>query len=81
MKDFLLFRRMVTPLIIQVLFWLLIIMAIVSAVASMFHKEFLTGILTLIFGPIFIRVACEGVLVFFRINDNLTDIRQKIVSN
>lgn len=77
MKDFLLFRRMVTPLIVQILFWLFLVMVLISAVASIMRKDFFIGILTLLFGPLFVRVACEGIIVFFRINDNLADIRQK----
>ena len=68
---------MVTPVIIQVLFWLLIAMVLVSVATSFLHKDFTIAILTLILGPIFVRVVCEIVIVFFRINDNLAEIKQK----
>jgi hypothetical protein len=77
MKDFLLFKRMVTPIIIQALFWLLLVMVISSVISYFIHKEIFTGIITLILGPIFVRVLCETIIVFFRINDNLADIRHK----
>jgi len=77
MRDLLLFKRMVTPIIIQALFWLFIVIILVSAVVSIMRHDFVIGIATLFAGPLVVRVACEMIIVFFRINDNLAEMRNK----
>jgi len=34
------------------------------------------GILAVVFGPLIMRIYCEWLIVLFRINDTLTDIRR-----
>ena len=80
MKDLLLFRRMMTPLIVQILFWVLALMTVVSAVVSIVHKDFLIGLATLILGPLIIRIGCEVVIVLFRIHDSLADMRESKIA-
>ena len=76
-KEVLFFRHMITPVIIQVLFWLGVLAALVSGVSNIFHGAFIYGILVLILGPVFVRVACEMLIVLFNINSSLNDIRNK----
>ena len=75
MKDFFLFRRMLIPYLVQVLFWLGIVTCIVLAITDFSQGGVWRGIGTLILGPIIIRMACEYVVVLFRINDTLTEIK------
>lgn len=74
-KDFLLFRRMLTPLFIQIFFWIGVVVSIITAIVNFVHSQWLDGIQTLILGPIVVRVVCEFFILFFRMNDTLTDIR------
>jgi len=85
MNDFLSFRRMITPIFIQILFWIgaglciiLGIAMIASGAGSRFGgggMQVLAGVLMLLVGPLLVRVNCEILIVFFRMNDTLTDIR------
>lgn len=87
MKDFLKFRRMVTPIIIQVLFWIALGGVVATGLAIMAGaggdyvdggQAFGAGLMTLIFGPLVVRVYAELLIVVFRINDTLTDISDRL---
>ena len=71
MGDFLRFRRMVTPLLIQLLFWLGLLAAVVAGVITMITENVLLGLAILILGPIGIRVYAELLIVLFRIHSAL----------
>jgi hypothetical protein len=105
--DFLAFRRMITPIIIQILFWVDVVLCVVwgavyigkgVAAQGEFQRQiqgrvFLTegsagsyyawvgvgdvlvGVAIIIFGPIVVRVCYEILILFFRMNETLTDIR------
>lgn len=78
MKDFLTFRRMLTPIMIQLIFWVGVIVCIISGIVTLFTDAgILRGLQTLILGPIIVRIACELIILFFRINETLTDIKNK----
>lgn len=73
-KDFLVFRRMITPVIIQIIFWLGLLGVLIASFVAM-GEEPVAGILALFFGPIIWRVYCEILILIFRMNESLTDIR------
>ena len=82
MSDFWAFRKMVTPVIIQILFWVGVIACIVGGIAMIAmgsqyfgEKMPLKGVLLIIFGPLVVRIYCEILIVFFRINETLTEIK------
>ncbi len=79
MGDFLRFETMITPLVIQAIFWIvvviLIIVGIVQMVASGGGIGIATGLATIILGPLLARIYCEIVIVLFRINDHLRAIQ------
>ena len=89
MQDYLTFRRMVTPAIIQAIFWILVGLVVRSGVIglavsiwTMFADSFVSGFLGLVLNivwlvvlPVVIRIYCELVILFFRINETLTDIK------
>lgn len=80
MKDFLLFRKMISPWLIQVLFWFAILIFVYTAIIDLLHKEsYLLIFEVLILGPLITRVICELFIVFFRVNDNLVDIKQALI--
>ena len=86
LKDFLAFRRMVVPLIIQVIFWLGVGLFVLAGLISMISGIsrpgerilILLGFLWIIFGPIVWRIYCEVLIVIFRINETLTDIKNEL---
>lgn len=87
MRDFMSFRRMVTPVIIQVFFWIGAVGAVIAGLtliisggtAEMSEAEAVAGgVLTLIFGPLAARLYAELLIVVFRINETLTDISDQL---
>ncbi len=78
MNDFLTFRRMVTPVIIQILYWILTLAAIVAGVVLLSREEGdakAVGLGVLVMGPLVLRIYAEMLLVVFRINETLTEIK------
>jgi len=84
MEDFLKFRKMITPVIIQVLFWVGVAGAVIAALVMMAMSfgsygggaaQFLGGLIMLVIGPVVVRIYCELLILFFRMNETLTDIK------
>jgi predicted Zn finger-like uncharacterized protein len=95
--DFLLFRRMIAPWVIQLIFWLgvvgcvgyglvLIVGGLIGAAYSrdagggllLLMFALFGGVVTMVLGPILVRLYCELLIVIFRINETLTDISNKL---
>jgi len=85
MDDFLKFRKMITPVIIQVLFWVGVAVSVIGGLITMGSSfgsygggvgTFLMGLLTLILGPVVVRIYCELLILFFRMNESLTEIKE-----
>jgi hypothetical protein len=84
LADFLSFRRMISPIVIQVFFWLGTVACVLSGLGTMLATRsyggvsthgVVTGLAIIVLGPLMIRIWCEVVIVFFRMNETLTDIR------
>ena len=78
MKDFLTFRRMLTLVFIQAIFWAGVLVSLISAVIDFSKGQVVLGFMALIIGPILVRIGCELLILFFRMNETLTDINQSI---
>jgi hypothetical protein len=75
---------MLTPKIITAVYWLLLVMAVVGGLGSMFggftgltFGSFFMGLLYIIGGAIAARIWCELMIVLFKMNEALQDIRKK----
>ena len=79
MGDFLSFRRMITPVFIQVVFWLGLFGNLVASIVLMSRggSKVLIGFLLLLFGSLMVRVYCELIILLFRIYDSLKNIERK----
>ena len=85
--DYLFFRKMITPMIIQVIFWLGIAAVAIGSLISLI-SAFATGSALMIIlglfvslmmfalGAITVRVYCELVILAFRIFETLTEIKE-----
>jgi len=88
MEDFIKFRKMITPLIIKILFWVgvavTVIGALIMMIGSFFTRggaiQFLGGLIFLVVGPVMVRINCEILILFFRMNETLTDIKELLAS-
>lgn len=80
MKDLLFFDKMVTPKIINFVYWLMLASSIVTGLGTMFSHYgggFIAGVIILISGAIGARIFCELLIVLFKINENLQKIADK----
>jgi hypothetical protein len=76
---------MVTPVIIQILFWVGALLCLVSGAIMVIygstyypegHGHYLwKGVLLFVLGPLGVRIYCEILIIFFRINETLTEIK------
>src|SRR5438128_8610540 len=81
MSDFLTFRRMITPVIIEVLFIVGAFLTFVIGIGLIAlgldgnkTGEAVLGVALAVLGPLAIRLYAEVLIVVFRINETLTDI-------
>jgi energy-converting hydrogenase Eha subunit E len=87
MMEFLSFRRMLIPYLIQIIFWAGTALCIFGGVMVMADKasapivagvhienRLLAGALILLGGPIVLRIWCEIAVVLFRMNETLTEM-------
>ena len=79
-RDFWTFRKMITPVFIQVLFILGLIGVLIGALTTMFSGAgftgFMFGLIWLVIGPVLVRIYCELLILLFRIYDELKAIRE-----
>ena len=85
-SDFLSFRKMITPIIIQIIFWIGVAVSVITGLGTIIAGigdyggglAVLGGLATIIFGPIVVRIYCELLILFFRMNETLTDISNNL---
>ena len=83
LAEFLAFRRMFTPVLVQILFWIGIAGCVFTALGQLIAGfrgggaigGVVLALLTLIVGPIVVRVYCELIIILFRIYDTLQEIK------
>ena len=77
MNEFLSFRKMITPVFIQVIFWVLVGLSVIGALFIMMQGGImiLAGLVYLVVAPFIIRIYCEVMIILFRIYDELVAIR------
>jgi hypothetical protein len=86
LMDTLFFRKMITPLFIQFLFWGGVVLSVFGGAAGIVLgvfgypqvelKPVMAGGVLLLLGPILLRVGCEILLVVFFIYDTLMEIKR-----
>ena len=84
MGDFFAFRKMITPAVIQLFFWLGVIVCVIAGLGILFNGDTLaaaspvpptlTAVLVLVVGPLIVRIYCELLMVLFRIYESLRAI-------
>lgn len=89
MNDFLIFRKMITPIIIQIIFWIGLVAIVLTGITGIAAGidmpgeggyTVLAGFAILLLGPLFLRVYCELLILFFRMNDTLTEIKNNTLA-
>lgn len=80
MRNVFFFDNMLTPKIITVVYWFLLLVVVISGLGTLFGGRgigLIYGIATIVGGAIGARIFCELLIVVFKINEALQDIRQK----
>lgn len=89
MDDYFSFRRLLTPGVIQGLFWLGVFICLLAGVGSVmdaararYPEDVAGNVIAAIFlflaGPVLVRVACEALIVRFRTLETLNEIKNKL---
>ena len=74
--------EMVTPKLITLFYWILLFAFITKGLGDIFLEgDFWRGLVWVIGGSLASRVACELVVILFRINENLDEINKKTIAN
>ena len=69
---------MVTPKLITLFYWILLFAFITKGLGDIFFEgDFWRGLVWVVGGSLASRVACEMVVILFRINENLNYINEK----
>jgi hypothetical protein len=87
MRDFLAFRIMLTPILIQIIFWVgagicvaigLVYLASGATAQYGGGANVFKGLIILVLGPLTVRIYCEILIIIFRINETLTEIKHAL---
>jgi hypothetical protein len=78
MKDFLDFKKMITPIIIQIMFGIGIAACVAGGIGMLVSGDggannLTMGLVLIFVGPVVVRIYCELLIVLFSINDTLTE--------
>lgn len=79
MRDLFFFDAMLTPKIITLLYWLMLLGSLIGGLQQMFsaYGSFWAGLGIIVGGAIGARIWCELMIVAFKINEALQDMRKK----
>ncbi|MDR1276954.1 MAG: DUF4282 domain-containing protein [Candidatus Accumulibacter sp.] len=77
MKKLLNFDTMLTPKIITFLYYLALICVLIGGVYTIFSDSIWKGLLVIVFGVAITRVYSEFMIVIFKMNEALQEIRKK----
>ena len=78
MNDFFAFRSMITPALIRGLFLFGAILCVLGGLGFTAVAKNPAGLVAAIVGPILLRIHCEILIHFFRINETLTEIKHQL---
>lgn len=79
MWNFLCFRKMLMPIIIQIAFWLLSLLCIAAGIYIIIVRHNTAyGVAIALVSPLVIRLGCEMIMVFFKIHQTLLNIEKNM---
>lgn len=87
MNQFLNFDKMITPTIIKIIFWIGIgfslltgLGMIISGIGSYFGGgiQVIMGLITIVVGPLFVRIYCELLIIFFKMHESLQSLKSTV---
>jgi len=95
LKSFISFERMITPIIIKILFWIGLVGSVIGGIVAFivllgagisdggfgailggFLLGVVAGLFVIVIGALMTRIYTELLILAFRINETLTDIKE-----
>jgi len=85
MKDFLRFKKMLTPVFIEIIFWIASVVGMFGGLATVIRGlgmryggggVVLGGLVMMIVAPLVVRIWCELMLVIFKIHESLVQVEK-----
>lgn len=77
-KDILFFRTLLATSLFQLFFWIGSVACLLTGIVDLFYEPLL-GLMLIFLGPLFLRLVCEYLIVLFRINNTLTEIKEMLL--
>ena len=74
--DFLMFRRMIIPILIRILFVVALVVCVIGFLVNVVQSNIGAALAILIVGPLVARIYCELIILLFVINDTLADMHR-----
>lgn len=80
-RTFLFFDAMITPRLITIIYWILLALVVLGGLGAMIAAGgfggFISGVVGIIVGLLFVRIWCELLIVIFKINEALQEMRNR----
>jgi hypothetical protein len=76
--DFLMFRRMIIPILIRILFVVALVVCVVGFLVNLIESNIGAALGFLIIGPLVARIYSELIILLFVINDTLSDLHRTV---
>jgi zinc ribbon protein len=76
--DFLMFRRMMIPILIRILFIVALVVCVIGFLVSLLTLQWGAALAFLIVGPLVARIYSELIILLFVMNDTLSDLLRTI---
>ncbi|KPD01813.1 DUF4282 domain-containing protein [Moellerella wisconsensis] len=86
LKNLLTFENMVTPKIINIIYWIGLLSVIITGLftmsggpySPMTFQTFIVGLISIALGALFTRIFCEMIIVVFNIYSKLKEINENL---
>ncbi len=79
MWDYLSFRKMLMPFIIQIVYWVLSGLCVAAGIYIIIYRHNTPkGLAIALLSPLIVRLGCELIMVFFRIYQTLLNIEKNL---
>lgn len=82
-NNLLFFETMITPKLITFIYWLMLLGSVFYGLSNMFggyegltFSKFIMGLVYMVGGAISARIWCELLIVIFKINENLQNLKK-----
>lgn len=81
-NSFINFDKMLTPLIIKIVFWIGAGISVIMGLLMFIDGgiSVLMGLITIVVGPLVVRIYCELLIIMFKMHETLVDVK-KVLEN